>query len=105
MFYVVLEAANVTKWIEGEWHDAMFQPQIELVGGPILGLLVGGTVLTSLYIAGRRDLATPTVFVMIFLPLLNGFLPESMQQVAWTVAMLGLVAAIMAVARAYIIPR
>jgi len=74
------------------------------LGGEALGgTLIGGSILVSLYLAGSRSFATPAVVLILFGGVLLPMLPGGLAQVASTVMLLGLVAAILAVAERYFI--
>jgi len=59
----------------------------------VMGLLLGGTVLTSLYVAGSGSLVVPAVVTILFGSLLVPVLPPQFQLFAYSIAVLGLTAA------------
>ena len=74
------------------------------LGGEALGgVFIGGAILISLYLAGSRSFATPAVVLILFGGILVPMLPGGMAQVATTIMLLGMVAAILAVAERYFI--
>jgi len=72
----MLQAAPIEDWLNGDWNDAIFEPVPGLIGEPLFGLLVVGTVILAFYVAGDTDLAGPTVVAMLMaalaIPLLSG---------------------------------
>lgn len=94
--------APIRDWVNSP-HEAAFGPITDLITEPVFGLIVGGGVLFTMYIAGRGDLAAPTVLLFLISGILFTTLPGGYVTIATTIAVLGLVAAIMNVARRYVI--
>jgi len=99
----VLQASDIQDWTRGRWLEAIFGGYVNLVGDAFLGVVIGGTVVLSMYIAGRGDLAPPTTVVMLMTPIAMPFLPSWATGIVWGVAFLGVVSALMAVARRYVL--
>jgi hypothetical protein len=59
----------------------------------VMGLLLGGTVLTSLYVAGDGNITVPAVATILFGALLIPTLPPQFQLFAYTITALGITAA------------
>jgi hypothetical protein len=93
---------SIDDLINGNWYDVIFGQVPGLIGEPIFGLLIGGSVLLGFYVAGDGDLATPTVVLMLLASVMVPVLPGSAQSIAWAIAVVGSVAMMLAVARAYI---
>jgi hypothetical protein len=55
----------------------------------LMGLLVGGTVLTSLYIAGNGTIVVPAIATILFGSVLVPALPPQFQTFAYTVVAIG----------------
>ena len=74
------------------------------LGGEALGgTLITGAILVSLYLAGSRSFATPAVVLILLGGIMLPLLPGGLAQIGTTVMLLGLVAAILAVAEKYFI--
>jgi len=63
----------------------------------VMGLLLGGTVLTSLYIAGDGDVITPGIATTLFGAVLVPALPPQFRLFAYTVFVIGGTAAVFGV--------
>ena len=59
----------------------------------LMGLLVAGTLLTSLYIAGDGDIAVPAVVTILFGTILVAALPPQFEMFAYTVVVIGVTVA------------
>jgi hypothetical protein len=99
----VAQAAPIEDWTRGNWFDALFQPHVNLLGEFFLGVVFGGTIVLSMYIAGRGDLAPPTTVAMLMTPIAMPFLPGWATGIIWGLVFLGLTSALMAVARRYVL--
>jgi hypothetical protein len=95
--------APLEKWATGEWFDAIFNPITGVIGDGLFGLLVGIGVLTAFYVAGRGDLAAPTIFVMMFAPVFIGVIPAHLHGMVYALALVGIVAALLTFARQYVL--
>lgn len=73
-------------------------------GSPaLIGLMMGGTLLASLYIAGDGDIVVPAVMTILLGSILVPLLPSQYSTMAYSVAVLGITAAGMSVMRRYIL--
>lgn len=95
--------SSTTCWEQG--NDLMgcaAQSLVEPFGIALFGLLVAGGMILGIWFAGDGDLATPAVLAIllggIFLPVLSG----GYVRIAQMFMFLGLVAALLAVARKYV---
>lgn len=104
MIEILLQNTTAPKnwWIEGEFFKALFKPIVTLLGEPTVGVLISGVVLMSFYVAGRGNLAAPSVLLILMAPIALGFLPAWATGVAWTVGFVGLVSGLMSLARRYV---
>ena len=59
----------------------------------LMGLLMAGTLLTSLYVAGDGDMAVPAVVTILFGSILVPTLPPQFRTFAYTVVVLGITVA------------
>lgn len=59
----------------------------------LMGLVLGGVLLTSLYIAGDGSIIVPAVVTILFAGLMVPLLPAQFVTLAYTVAVLGVTAA------------
>ena len=62
----------------------------------LMGLVLGGTLLTSLYIAGDGDATVPAVVTILLGSVLIPLLPAQHTTLAYTVVVLGLTVAVFA---------
>jgi len=82
-------------YIDGGLLDAALGDLAAAVGGDgVFGLLVGGGVLFSFYLASDGGLATPSVMTALFGGVLFGTLPAGFARIGQVVIFVGLVAAI-----------
>lgn len=96
---------GINKWITGDWHNCLFSPVANGIGEPLFGLIIGGVTIFGLFLAGSGDVDTPAVVTIMFGGLLTAVLPGGMVQVAFGVAFVGVLAALMSVANRYILGR
>ena len=99
-----LEDAPVTCLFEDETTLAECTVDGVFSAGPspsLMGLLIGGVVLVSLYVAGGRDIVVPSVATILFGASLVSILPAQYQYAAVTIAVLGTVVAFLAAWRRY----
>jgi len=74
------------------------------LGGPaIFGLLVGGAIIISLFLAGDGNITTPAVVLVLIGGVTFPLLVGNYAGIARSFAFLGLVAAIFAVMRKYVL--
>lgn len=69
----------------------------------LIGLLIGGTLLTSLYIAGNRDPVVPAIVTILFGGALVPMLPAQYVDSAYAVVILGVTAAGVAAWQRYVV--
>lgn len=62
----------------------------------LMGLLLGGTLLTSLYIAGKGTVSVPAVVTILVGAVLVPLLPAQYVTLAYTVVVMGIVVALFA---------
>lgn len=67
----------------------------------MFGLLIGGSLIAGLWLAGEGDLATPATVTVLVGGVLFPLLPGGYLGIARTVAFVGLVAALLAVLEKY----
>lgn len=106
MYDITLQSAacDAGTWANASVHKCIFDPATTSTGGdPLFGLLVGGVVILSYFIASGGDLATPSVLTIIFGGILAQVLPGGLVGVAWAIAFVGLVGAIVAVSQRYVL--
>jgi hypothetical protein len=73
-----------------------------LGGEQLFGLLLGSVIFVAFYIGSGGDLATPTVALVLTGTVFIGMLPDSYQQIAYGVVVIGLAAAIWQVLKQYV---
>lgn len=96
-----LEDSSVGCFAEGAEGDLM-QCVVEgtFAAGPspaLVGLLLSGVLLTSLYVAGDGTVAVPAVVTIVFGGLMVPLLPAQFVTLAYSVATVGIMAAVFAV--------
>lgn len=96
------EPCNTTEWSNGDWYRCTFEPAVASVGEPIVGILTGGTVVLSLYVAGG-GLAAPAVVTLLLAAAMLPLLPGGMVGIAFGVAFVGLVATLISVGQRYVL--
>ncbi|SNZ06176.1 hypothetical protein SAMN06269185_1075 [Natronoarchaeum philippinense] len=84
------------------WFDFVLAPYVDLLGSSTVGMLIGGTIILSLYILAD-DLALPSVMTILLGGIFFTILPGGIQQVALSVMIVGGLAAFMEVARRYVL--
>jgi len=86
----------------GMLQECVFPQMVGAFGGPgLFGLVLGGTIISGLWLAGDGDLATPATITVLVGGVLFPILPASYQGIARTVAFLGLAAVALAVIEKY----
>lgn len=98
----VLQACSPAEWAGGDWFRCAFDPVVNSVGEPLVGVMVGGVIVLSLYIAGD-GMAAPAVVTILLSGALVPLLPGGMVGVAFGVAFVGLVAALISVGERYVL--
>jgi hypothetical protein len=71
-------------------------------GDAVFGLLVGGSVLLTFYVASGGGLATPGVLTALLGGIMIPALPPAYQSIAMTIVLLGLTAALLSGAKKYV---
>jgi len=73
-------------------------------GEPTFGVLVGGTTLVAFWVASpRQSLATPAALLILLGSLLIPMLPGGLQEMAWSMIIVGLAGGLIAVAQRYVL--
>lgn len=92
-----LEDSSVSCLAQGREGDlAQCVTDSVFAAGPspaLIGLLIAGVLLTSLYIAGDGSIVTPAVVTILFGSLMIPLLPAQYVTLAYTVVVLGITAA------------
>lgn len=105
---ILLQTSNACgqdDWANGEWYRCMFEPAASSVGEPLAGILTGGTIVLSLYLAGDGGLAAPAVVTILLAAALVPLLPGGMVGFAAGIAFIGLVSVLMSIGRRYVLPQ
>jgi len=91
-------------YFQGDALACMLEQQVSAFGGEALfGLILGSVIFVAFYIGAGGDLATPTVALVLTGTVIIGMLPQSYQQVAYGVVVIGLAAAIWQVIKQYLL--
>jgi len=85
----------------GEWHRCMFDSGV--IGAPetVFGLIVGGGLLASFYIAGK-GIATPTVLLILLAGIMIPVLPGAYVGIANAIAVMGVMSAVFLLLQKYV---
>lgn len=94
---------TIDKWMAGDWHTCLFQATTDLVGETTFGLLVGAALWTALYLAGGGRSTAPTVVVILLATIMFPVLPNAFVGIAWSVLVVGAVAAVVQIAQKYVL--
>lgn len=96
-------AASLSDYTSGGLLDAALNDLAAAVGGQqVFGLLVGGAVMLSFYLASNGGLATPATLTALSGGLLIAALPPGYRSIAQVIIFLGLAAAMMTVLVKYV---
>lgn len=90
----------ITDWMDGNWMDAIVQTWTGSIGDPLFGAIIGTGILVSLYVYSD-DMALPTIVLILFASSLFATLPGDVQQTAYGVLAIGIMAAIFEISRRY----
>lgn len=88
-------------WTSGDWLEAIFEPYTALLGEAVVGAVLGGALITAMYIY-TDDLALPTVIMFLLSGVLLAVLPADIAQIAEIFLILSFLAAVLAAAEHYI---
>lgn len=87
-------------WTSGDWLEAIFEPYSALLGEPVVGTVLGGALVTAMYIY-TDDLAMPTVILLLLSGVLLSVLPGDVAQIAEGFLIVAFLAALLAAGRRY----
>lgn len=102
----LLQVSNLDTVVknDGDLLQWLLDSLVDSVGGEgLFAVLIGGTLIFTLYMAGDGDTATPVVATILLGGIMVGILPGAYQQIAWAIVVLGIAAGIMSVATRYIL--
>jgi len=98
-----MQSISNSCYFGGDALDCLLSQLTAAFGGPALfGLLLGGVIFVTFYIASDGDLATPTVALVLIGTVIIPMVPEQFQQIAYGVVVLGLAGAIWGVLQQYV---
>jgi len=105
MIFALLQNGDaLDKYADGGLLEAVLSDLVAATGGEALfGSLIAGTLVLTLWIAGKRDLATPSAVLILIGGVAFTMLPGNYVGIARTIIILGGVAGVMAVARRYVL--
>jgi hypothetical protein len=96
-------AAGVSTWTERDsFLEPIFGPYSALLGEPLLGSILGGSIILGFYIS-TDNIIMPSVVTLLLGGVLLPVLPGSLINVARTIIILGLATGFLAVARRYLL--
>jgi len=103
MHILALATASVETWTERDsFLEPIFGPYAGLLGEPLLGSILGGSVILGFYIS-TDNIVMPSVVTLLLGGVLLPVLPGSLINVARTIIVLGLTTGFLAVARRYLL--
>jgi hypothetical protein len=80
---------------QGSMSDCVLQATFSAGPSPaLIGLGIGGVLMTSFYIAGDRSVLVPAVLLILFGSILIGMLPAQFVSLAYTLVVIGIAAAV-----------
>lgn len=103
MTSILLQTCGATDYIQGDWHRCTFEPVVSIIGEPLFGLLLGGVVYLSFYLAGGGRTAAPTVVTILLAALLFPILPGQYVGIGWATLFVGAAAAIFQTLQKYVL--
>ena len=89
-------------WTGGDWFSAIFSPYILLLGEGLVGTILAGALILAFWIHSG-NVVMPSILVLLLGGVLTAVLPGDMVMLARAMIVVGLTAALLAVARKYII--
>lgn len=102
MTLIPLQEVKLSDYFGGDLVRALLDDLVYAAGGEAtFGVLVGGALILSFWVAGDGDLATPAVLTVLLGVIMFPLLPASYLNIARVIAFLGLVAAILAALEKY----
>lgn len=98
------QASNqtATEWAQGHWVDALLQPFTQLMGAPLVGVVLGGALILGFYIHSG-DIALPSVVLLLLGGILLPVLPGAMVGLARAFIVVAMAGGFMALARRYVL--
>jgi hypothetical protein len=103
MLLQVSNACSTSEWANGEWFRCAFEPAVQSVGEPTVGMLLGGTLVLAFYLAGG-GIAAPAVLTLLLAAAVVPLLPAGLIGIAAGIAFVGIVGALVAVGQRYVLP-
>jgi hypothetical protein len=97
-----LQACGIDGWIAGNWMSCIFDPIVGQISSGLFALLVVGTVLGAFYLADG-GIAAPSTALILIAGFAIPLLPGAYQSVAYTIALLGLAGAVLAIAKSWVL--
>jgi hypothetical protein len=101
---MLLQATNITCLrATGDAYGCMIDQTIAAFGGDaVMGLIVGGMVVLSLYISSSYHPAPPSIGTMLIGGLLIPILPQQHQGTAMVIMLIGFIAGVWVLLRRYV---
>lgn len=94
---------GIDAWGSGDWEAAIFGGITDLIGEGAFAVLVGATLIVSMWLAGDRSLAAPSTALILLGGLMFPLLPANFVGIAWAVCFLGVTGGFFAVMRRYVL--
>jgi len=93
---------GLSDYTDGGMLEAALADLTAAVGGELtFGVLIGGALILSLYLAGNRDLTVPAVVTVLVGGVLFPVLPATYSTIATTIVFLGIVVSVLVVLEQY----
>jgi hypothetical protein len=103
MMPTLLAQTALDKFGSGDWQGALFDGIVALIGEGVFGVLIGATLIVSMWFAGNRGLAAPSVATALLGGMMFPLLPGHFQGIAWAVVFIGITGAFFAVSKRYVL--
>jgi len=102
MSAIPLQEVSLADYLNGSMLRAALDDLVWAAGGEAtFGVIVGGTMILSFWIAGDGDLSMPAVITVLVGGLMFPLLPPTYLDIARVVSFLGLAAAVLAAGEKY----
>ena len=97
--------AGPDNWIERDsWLDVVLDPYVGLLGEGLVAGILAGSLLVGFWIHSD-NIAIPSIIILLLGGVLSTVLPAPMLDLARSLIVIGLAAALFAVARTYVLDR
>jgi len=100
--WLIFQQLDPADWTQGDWYEAIFKPYEALLGEPLVGTILAGALILGFYIFSG-DVVLPSILVLLLGGILTAVLPGAIVNIARTMIVIGMAAALLAAAREYVL--